>query len=744
MKRLLPAILTAILLILPFSTRASAPTVNLLRENLLSKKGVVMVVSTGKVSDNDRFNGNGALATVNDGDETTRTDIYGAHDWDPPRYVGVLFTLNDVCYAQNVQIIAGFASYIDTYRVYASNSISNLYTSGSIVANEMNCNGTKQTATIGREVQYIAVFGIAYNGNMRMAEIKVNGTIKEPDPAAPTTEDYAAGLSVSGNKLKIGEKEVALQGANIPHFSWSTNGDGNDADIALDDAINDFGCKIVRLAVNPDFYVNGGTYKGVYKSAEEYRALIDNFVSELTAARIAVVLDCHAYSGVYDTVVNFWDIAAPVYDGNEMVMFDLVNEPISSWAVWYEGGDITLPDSSSTKTTSIGMPALIDRIRAVSDNVIVLGGINWAYDLSGISADAFNALAAERAPELGMSADDYTAAYSIREASRRGRGIVLDTHIYGSDEKHYTEMNWFSSFGEVKDDFPILIGEYNPYFRTGQIDTLNEKETAFYQKIFKVIKENGFSSTAWALGAEPFLTNHNGTISALGTAVKEFITTGKTTLSQAENLLYQRFDSAYAITQRKTNQNSIKQNNGFINQAYNGGNQVGNSIISLLVDGEASTHYDIYPYDDWYLGMVYIMQDKYPCYRISMTSGLSGYPDKYRIYASNSLSTLFSNDSMIENFETSMSGDTVSFDIDKPVMYVAFLAEEYVRIKEVTLEGTIFGDMDIDKDLDGNDMLLLCHNLLGLDTGFVSAGDVNVNDDIDITDLISLKHKIIK
>ena len=730
------------MLILPFSTQATSPTVNLLRENLLSKRGVVMVVSTGQVSDNSRFDSNGALATVNDGDETTRTDIYGALDWDPPRYVGVLFTLNDVCFAQNIQITAGFPSYVDTYRVYASNNISNLYTSDNIVANEISCNGTEQTVTIGKEVQYIAVFGISYNGNMRMAEIKVNGCLPEVDPTLPTAADYAAGLSISGNTLKIGEKAVALQGANIPHFSWSTDGDGNDATIALNDAISDFGCKIVRLAVNPGFYVSGGTYKGVYKSAENYRALIDTFVTALTSARIAVVLDCHAYSGVYDTVVDFWDIAAPLYDANEMVMFDLVNEPISSWAVWYEGGDITLPDSGSTQTTSIGMPALIDRIRAVSDNVIVLGGINWAYDLSGISVSRFNDLAAERAPILGISTEAYTAAYSIREASRKGRGIMLDTHIYASDEKHYTEMNWFTSFGEVKDDFPILIGEYNPYFRSGQIDTLNEKEIAYYQKIFKVIKENGFSSTAWALGAEPYLTSHNGTISALGTVVREFITTGEFTLSQPENLLYQRYDAAYAIIQRKSNQNNIQQNNGFINQAYIDGNKVGNSIISLLVDGESTTHYDIYPYDDWYLGMVYKMRDKYPCYRISITSGLAGYPDKYRIYASNELTTLFSNNSIVDNFETSISGDTVSFDFDRPIMFVAFLAEEYVRIKEITLEGTVFGDINRDSIINQDDLLDLRHELLGYDTEFISSSDVNVNGNVDITDLIALKKKL--
>ncbi|MBR4761627.1 MAG: cellulase family glycosylhydrolase [Clostridia bacterium] len=745
MKKIISLLLTVVFIILPFTVCASSPSVNLLRENLLAKKGIVMTVSNGNVSDNNRFDGNGALATVNDGDEVTRTDIYGALDWDPPRYVGVLFTLNDVCYAEDIEIISGYPSLIDTYRVYASDSISNLYTQGNIVANEIACNGTEQTAAIGKNVQYIAVFGITYNGNLRLAEIKVNGRLPEIDPTALTAADYAAGLSVEGNTLRIGDKPVALQGANIPHFSWSNNGDGSDASIALNDAINDFGCKIVRLAVNPNYYVNGGTYKNTYKSAEQYRAYIDSFINELTAAKIAVVLDCHAYSGVYDTVVSFWDIAAPLYDSNELVMYDLVNEPISTWEIWYEGGDIILPDADSTQTHSIGMPALIDRIRAVSDNVIVLGGINWAYDLSGISVSSFNALAAERAAALGISEADYAAAYSVREPSRKGRGIMLSTHIYGSDEKHYTSMNWEASYGGVKGEFPILVGEYNPYFRNGQIDELNEKEIAFFQKIFKAINENGFSSTAWALGAEPFLTSHNGTISALGETVREFIATGGcTSLNGPENVLYQRFSAAYGVIVSKTNQNNIIQNSGFINQAYRDGNKVGNAIIARLVDGENTTHYDIYPYDDWYLGMVYAVNGRYPCYRISITSGLSGYPDRYRIYASDNRNTLFNSENMIENFSVSMSGDTVSFNIDRPVTYVAFIAEGYVRIKEITLEGTMFGDMNTDSALDGADMLLLRQYLLGHDVPFTSASDANENGISDIIDLVSLKKKAIK
>lgn len=743
MKRLLTVIIVTALILTSFSATATPAVTNLLMTHLSGKSGVLMNASTGTVSANDRFNSNGALATVNDGDEATRTDVYGALDWNPAQYVGVLFSLDDICYAQDVEIISGYQNLADTYRVYASENIADLYTSANIVANEIVCSGTAQTAVIGKSVQYVAVFGIAYNGNLRIAEIKVNGYPVPGNPNIPTAADYAAGLSVDGNKLKIGDKKVALQGANIPHFSWSVYGDGNDANVALNDAINTLGCKIVRLAVNPDFYLNGGTSKNVTRTAEQYRALIDNFVVQLTSARIAVVLDCHAYSGAYDTVVGFWDIAAQTYDSNEMVMFDLVNEPISSWQVWYEGGDITLPDGNNTQTTSIGMPALIDRIRTVSDNVVVLGGINWAYDLSGISESSFEQLASTRAQALGMTAEQYSAAYSVRTPERQGRGIMLSTHIYGNDDRKF-QSDWLASFGEVKNDFPILIGEYNPYYRNGQIDALNEREIAFFQKIFRTITENGFSSTAWALGAEPYLSDNHGNLTALGVAVGDFIANGKCNFEQAENVLYSRFSAAYPIAQHKTSGN-ITSNNGFINQAHSGGDSVGNNIIFLLIDGETSTHYDIYSYDDYYLGMVYVLNSTCPCYSISMVSGFAGYPDKYRIYASDNVTTLFSSENRIDNFNTVFAGDTVTFDIDRSVKYVAFLAEGYVRIKEVILQGTVFGDINKDGAINGEfDMPLLREAILGEEIGFTSACDVNSNGSIDVIDLIALKKRIIK
>lgn len=737
MRKFISVLLGVCILVSVLGICAHAEGDNLLRTNLADKKGIVMNASNGQVTENDRFDGNGALTTVNDGDEVTHTDVYGALDWSPARYVGVLFTLSSVCTVDDISVISGYASLNDTYRIYAAYSLSDLYAAENIISDSLVCDGSEKTVQVDRNVKYIAVFGIGYEGNLRIVEIKASGSPVHYGPHDPTPEDYAAGLYVNGNKLLVGSKSVALQGVNIPHLSWSADGDGNDVYIALNTAANLWKCPIIRVAVNPQLYLNGGNGQKGVKTAEEYRALVDDIILKITNRNIVAVLDCHAYSGVYDDVVAFWDIAAPRYDGNELVIFDLVNEPISTWEVWFEGGDITLPDANSTPKTSIGMPALIDRIRAVSDNVVALGGIDWAFNLSKVTGEAFSSFAAQRASELGITAEEYETAYSISAPSRKGRGIMLSSHIYSN-----SPLNWAASLSEAKQYFPVLIGEYNPYYRDGVLSELNAQETAYLQKIFRLVSDNGFSSTAWALGAEPYLTDHAGNITAIGTAVKEFVNTGKYESEQPENLIYQYYSAATAIVQQKTTGN-IWGNNGFINQAHSGSNATGTKIVSYLIDSDTATHYDIYAYDDYFLGMVYQLDGTYPCYEVRMTSGLQGYPDRYRIFASANQSTIFSSENLIEDFSVDISGNTLTINIDRPVKYIAFLAQDYVRIKEVSLLGTVFGDLNVDREVNEADLTELRKRLLGEQSGFTSSGDVNNSGEIDICDLVALKNRII-
>ena len=737
MKRILSILLSVLLLAMTcIVTVAAESPENLLLTTLDSKTGIIMNTANGQVTANDRFDSQGAMAIVNDGDKTLTRDVYGALDWSPARYVGVLFTLSEPCDVQSVAVTSGYSNLADTYRVYAGDSLETLYTSGNMVGDNLVCAGDTQTASVNRTVQYVAVFLTAYTYNGRIREVEVFGSPVQTDPTKPTMSDYRSGLMVNGTNLMIGEKPVALRGANIPQYSWSADGDGGDSATALLAAIN-WNCTIVRVAVNPEFYLNGGTGKnGISVSAADFRQAIDNTVTALTSRNIAVVLDCHAYSGVYDTVTQFWQTVAPLYDDNELVIYDLLNEPISDWQTWYEGGTVTLPDGNGTQVQSVGMIALLDLVRGYSDNVVAIGGIDWAFDLSGFASDAFSTFANQRASALGMTVQAYREAYSLSAEGRQGRGIVLSTHIYSSKP-----LNWDAAIGAAAAEYPILVGEYNPYYRTGYISELNAKEKAFYQRIFRFMNEGGFSSTAWSLGAEPFLINHNGDISALGTAVKTYIETGIWECDQPENLIEQQYDSVRSIYRSGTT-GRVRYNNTFINQAYKDGAAVGNDIIGALIDGDSDTHYDVYEWEGYLTGLQYTLLDTFAAYEVRMSSGLSGYPDRYQIYASDSLDTLYSAANRVENMTVDHTG-TVTYTIDKPVRYVAFLANGYVRIKEIALSGVPVGDVDGDHTLGASDLTLLTQQLLGTETiEFTARSDANKSGEVNILDLIALKKRL--
>lgn len=491
MKKLLSALLAAVLLvgIIEVSAESQIATLeNLAQTHISSMRGINMLISNGTVDYSDRFNAQGALSVITDGNTNVHSDVYGALDWDQPKYVGVLFTFESVYYVQKTTIYSGYAEHPDKYRVYASDNLETLYTSDCMASDGILCIGTAVDVLIQKKVKYIAFFCTEYDGNQRVKELEVWGE-------AQSVEAENA-LSTAGNQIMMGNKPICMHGVNIPQFSWSSYGDGStqegksSADIALNQVLEDWQCSLVRLAVDPKLYVSGGVGTGtgqtVSRSAEEYRALIDRFVTTLTSNNIPVLLDCHAYAGVYQEVIDFWDIAAPKYDDNELVMYGLLNEPVSDWTVWYEGGTLTF---NGENLTCIGLPALLDRIREVSDNVAVIGGIDWAFDLSGIASDNFAKLAQDRAASLGITVDEYYRRYALTAGNRKGRGIMLDAHIY-SDKP----LNWYAAIGEAAKEYPILVGEYNPYFRSGVITDLTAQENAFLQKIFGWITENGFSS----------------------------------------------------------------------------------------------------------------------------------------------------------------------------------------------------------------------------------------------------------
>ncbi len=87
--------------------------------------------------------------------------------------------------------------------------------------------------------------------------------------------------------------------------------------------------------------------------------------------------------------VTFWKDCAEAYKNQPGVIFDLYNEPHDvTWDQWLKGGPVTETDGKTKKKTTfeaVGMQELLDVVRATgAKNLIVAGGLDWSYDLSGI------------------------------------------------------------------------------------------------------------------------------------------------------------------------------------------------------------------------------------------------------------------------------------------------------------------------------------------------------------------------
>ena len=146
---------------------------NALRTKLATAAGVNMFVSNGQIESSSRFDVKGALAASTDGDRTTATDVYGALDWNPARYVGAVYSLTDTVFADYIMIYSGFDAYKDTYRVYASESLDTLYSPDSIVGNNIACGDAGVKLEVGKRVRYVAFFCTDYVGNQRVKEFEL-------------------------------------------------------------------------------------------------------------------------------------------------------------------------------------------------------------------------------------------------------------------------------------------------------------------------------------------------------------------------------------------------------------------------------------------------------------------------------------------------------------------------------------------------------------------------------------------
>ncbi len=257
---------------------------------------------------------------------------------------------------------------------------------------------------------------------------------EEPNPAKWPKE-----IRVVGNKiLDSDDKEVWLQGLNVPSLEWSVAGEQVKKSTVV--AIEEWKSNVIRLPVKEEYWFGRGPQTDGGKA---YRELVDQLIVLAANRGAYVILDLHRYRAPKPEHLEFWTDAATRYKNHPALIFDLINEPFdTTWQVWRDGGFVGekltadqaafLSEEEKKKTRgfqSPGMQAMLDTVRATgATNVVLVGGLDYAYQLDGILQ--------------GYGLEDKT-----------GRGIIYASHVYP------WKSGWQKYFLDAAAKHPVLLGE---------------------------------------------------------------------------------------------------------------------------------------------------------------------------------------------------------------------------------------------------------------------------------------------
>jgi hypothetical protein len=255
-------------------------------------------------------------------------------------------------------------------------------------------------------------------------------------------------LKIVGTQILNSRNEpVLLRGVNAASLEWTNNGEGRILQ-SVNVAIRDWRANIIRLPLSQDRWF--GKAPGQTDQGANYRAIVDSIVNACAAQNCHLILDLHwSNCGEWGTnigqhcmpdtnSVTFWQDAASRYKNHPAVLFGLYNEPYDvSWDVWLHGGVITeKPRRGDEPRTyqAVGMQPLLDAVRATgARNVAFVGGLNWAYDFSGVLE--------------GRELKD-----------PEGNGVIYDNHAYPF--KGDSAAAWVAKMEMAAEKLPIFIGEF--------------------------------------------------------------------------------------------------------------------------------------------------------------------------------------------------------------------------------------------------------------------------------------------
>ncbi len=280
----------------------------------------------------------------------------------------------------------------------------------------------------------------------------------EAHAASLTFHQYADGPYTVKNNTIVGADGTPylFHGVGLDSLEFLCNGDGllDSAHLAFIGPGNSgpggtyWYANSVRLPLSEGFWLRGDAAQGC--TAAQYQARVKSVVDSLTAKKMNVIVDLQwtdaggqsanggaGWESPDNDSLTFWTQVPPIYKSYSNVLFELYNEPhMPSWTCWASGCTIT-NDTTCCKQSltyqGVGMQALVNAVRnAGANNLAVVGGMDWGYDLSQLST------------------------YAIK-----GSNIVYDTHPYPYPNKQ--PSNWDTFFGNESATYPVISLENGEY-----------------------------------------------------------------------------------------------------------------------------------------------------------------------------------------------------------------------------------------------------------------------------------------
>lgn len=301
-------------------------------------------------------------------------------------------------------------------------------------------------------------------------------------------------LSVVGNQIMFGDAPVQLHGIAVGDAVLIREDEQRPlADYRI--IAQEWNANIVRIGIHPSVWIQRDRSRTLARLAREVRAARSN--------GMFVLIDWHVIGwpdgyfpktydekSLYDSRMelarSYWDAVAQRFAHDGGVMFELWNEPMGSDRDWERG-----PQWKKLKPFWEELQGIV---RRHGDNIVLVSGNEWAYNLGTIETDPLT-----------------------------GPNVAYAWHIYAGNDDNKPER-WLQRIERVRTFAPIVVSEWG--FEANSPHHYRGTESELGIPFTKFIREQKLHSIAWCYHPEwgpPLIKDDWLTPTLFGSFVKRFL-----------------------------------------------------------------------------------------------------------------------------------------------------------------------------------------------------------------------------